>query len=116
MCRSVAHLGLLGAHCVGEQVNNPPRFGGAQQRRRTMTNAKERIDHVQRELQLNALTCRCILKQLMQDLEEGDAGQDTLHEAAAALKQWSALSSAAVGAWDAFATDGLGQRSDGGAS
>lgn len=81
-----------------------------------MTNAKERIELVQRELQLNAMTCRCILKQLMQDLEEGSADQETMHEAAAALKQWSALSSAAVGAWNAYASETLGCDNNGGAS
>lgn len=81
-----------------------------------MTNAKERIEHVQRELQLNAMTCRCILKQLMQDLEGGAADQETMQEAWHALKQWSALSSAAVGAMSDYATETLRPVKNGGAS
>lgn len=83
-----------------------------------MTNTKRRIEHVQRELEVNALTCRCLLRDLVRELKEGsrDTQQEVLQEAEQALKVWTSLSEQSINAWNDYATETLRPVNNGGAS
>ena len=60
-----------------------------------------RIEQVQRELDLNAMTCRCLLREVMTALERGETEllPDLKTDVADAMKEWEGLADEAMDAW-----------------